>query len=153
MGTFTERTLQLEDRIGHGDLGIRVVVDQPYAQDQHETLIYAHMGGGQARYLGEPLFRHYPAYMQRLANSVLDGRLVTAATSIAEDLSKEVFENAPFEFGDLKASGHPIVYDDGVPVYDRPPAAGRLDHADLEAKQDLRNLGFGHNSWENTDGR
>jgi hypothetical protein len=153
MGTFMERTEVLLDRVGYGDLGGRVVVDQPYAQDQHETLVYVHRGGGRARYLGEPLYAHYPRYMQRLADAALDGDLTQAMVRNMEDLSGEVYDNAPFEFGDLKASGHPIVYDDGVPVYDRPPAVGRLNHADLDAKQELRNLGFGHNSWENTEDR
>lgn len=153
MGTFSERTLQLEAEVGYGDLAGRVVVDQPYAQDQHETLIYNHPAGGKARYLGDPLFEHAPRYMQRLADNVLDGDLTRAMIQNVEDLSAEVFQNAPFEFGDLKGSGHPIVHDNGAPVYDRPPNVHRLNEGELDAKQELRNLGLGHNSWENTDGR
>ena len=45
---------------------------------------------------------------------------------------------APDEFGELRGSGHPIVYapsgtiaGDGVPVYDRAPAVGRMSEAAL----------------------
>lgn len=152
MGTFGARVEELIESVGGGGkLEGRVVVDQPYAQDQHETLAYHHQGGGKARYLGDPLFMSLGHYMQRLANNVLHGSLPGAMADNMEDLSKAVFEEAPFEFGDLKASGHPIVKSGGEIYYDRPPAVHRLTKAELDAKQELRNLGFGHNSWENTN--
>lgn len=144
-----ERTEQLLLEVGDGDLEGRVVVDQPYAQDQHETLSYKHVEGGKARYLGDPLFASSPRMMERLAANVLHGSLTRAMAENMEDLVGDVFQEAPFEFGDLKASGHPIVKNNGVQVYDRPPLMHRLSEADLEARQELRRLGLGHNSWEN----
>lgn len=149
MGTFDARMAELEELVGEGKLVGRVVVDQQYAQDQHETLTYHHPGGGKARFLGDPFFQSNARYMERLSDNVLQGSLQGAMERNMEDLAGDVFEQAPFEFGDLKASGHPIVTSDGVTVYDRPPAVHRLADPELDAKQALRELGFGHNSWEN----
>lgn len=81
------------------------------------------------------------------------------ATDIAEGMSQAVFDHAPFEFGDLRGSGHPFVVDGGHVrtgedgktditggdrVYDRPPAVHRLSEEELRAKGDLRRLGLGH---------
>lgn len=151
MGTFQVRTQELEESVGYGKLVGSVTVDQPYAQDQHETLIYKHQGGGKARYLSDPFFASNTRQMERLSDHVLDGGLERAMADNMEALSRAVFEEAPFEFGDLKASGHPEVTSDGVVTYDRPPNVGRLHPAEMEAKQHLRDLGFGHNSWENTE--
>lgn len=63
-----------------------------------------------------------------------------AAISAAEDLSDDVFELAPLEFGDLKASGHPSVTDDGAVVYDRAPNVGRLSEEELRIKGHLRGM-------------
>lgn len=152
MGTFTERITQLINDVGTGKLEGRVVVDQPYAQDQHETLGYTHQGGGKARYLGDPLFQNVSRYMELLAGVTLHGGLEEAMVQNMEHLSRQVFDQAPFEFGDLRASGHPIVKSGGTIVYDRPPNARRLNAGSLQAKQDLRNLGLGHNSWVNHPG-
>lgn len=153
MGTFQERIKELEDTVGTGHLVGQVLVDQPYAQDQHETMFYGHPGGGQAKYLSEPLMANHPEYLRRLAGAVLDegGALERAMIRNVEDLSGEVYKHAPFEFGDLKASGHPMVFDGDRRVYDRKPNVGRLNESDQVAKQELRNIGFGHNSWENTE--
>src|SRR5882762_5554805 len=42
-----------------------VVVDQVYAQNQHESVWFKHPRGGQAMYLHDPLFANSGSYMQR----------------------------------------------------------------------------------------
>lgn len=143
-GTFADRIDELADRVGHGDLQASCVVDQVYARYQHEGLDLKHPEGGQAKYLEEPVHAAEGEYMSRLAKSVLDGRLVEAAEQVAEDMSEAVYVHAPFEFGDLRASGHPSVRDDGRVAYDRPPRVHRLTEDELRAKGDLRDLGFGN---------
>lgn len=151
MGNFGERVDKLIYEVGDGPLQGRVVVDQIYAQNQHETLAFKHIEGGKARYLADPFFEHANGYVRDLSRHVLDGRLRLAMAEAMENLSRKVFDQAPFEFGDLKASGHPIVTSNGFTIYDRPPYVHRLNAGDLKGKQELRNLGFGHNSWENTE--
>lgn len=63
---------------------------------------------------------------------------------VAEDLSGKVYDLAPHEFGDLRASGHPSVIDEGAVVYDRAPHVHRLSEEELKAKSHLRALGFGN---------
>lgn len=58
-----------------------------------------------------------------------------------EDLSGQVFDHAPVEFFDLRASGHPQVRRAGAVVYDRPPMQARLTEAQLRAKGKLRTIG------------
>jgi len=145
MGDFDERMAQLDNLVGQGTLEMQVIVDQAYAQDQHESVWYKHPAGGKAKYLSDPLFVKSGVRLQRLANRVLDGRLREGMIDEAEDLVNDVYEEAPWEFADLRASGQPIVRDDGAIIYDRPPNQGRLTQADLDAKDDLRELGLGHN--------
>jgi hypothetical protein len=145
MGTFRERTQQLEAQVGYGEIKGRVVVDQVYAQDQHESVWYKHPTGGNAKYLSSPLFGNHDLYYARLARNVLHGSLVKGMIENMEDLSNEVHSEAPWEFSDLRASGHPIVFDRDVVVYDRPPRVHRLTQSELDAKDDLRSLGLGHN--------
>lgn len=61
-------------------------------------------------------------------------------TKNMEDLSQQVYDKAPWEFADLRASGHPSVDTDGHRVYDRRPMVGRLSKADLKIKSHLRYL-------------
>jgi len=145
MKTFAEGTNELLVKVGAGDLEGRLVVDQIYAQNQHESVWFKHPAGGQAKYLSEPLLATAPAMLQRLANNVLKGNLVLAMSENMEAMSGEVFRHAPWEFADLRASGHPMVSEYGSVVYDRPPLMHRLTPSELEAKDDLRALGLGHN--------
>lgn len=146
-GDFTQRMRELEDAVGAGRLTGSVTVDQVYAHMQHEALDFKHPEGGQAKYLEQPLYDNAHDYVQRLAkDAVTDtgSQLVDAMRENMEHLSLQVFENAPFEFGDLKASGHPTVKDGEVTAYDRPPNVHRLTDSELRAKGHLRALGFGH---------
>lgn len=57
-----------------------------------------------------------------------------------EDVSQGVYDRAPWEFGDLRASGHPTVEHDGETTYDRPPNVHRLSEQELKDKGHLREL-------------
>jgi hypothetical protein len=72
--------------------------------------------------------------LQAYAATVLrDGGQQSVIDSM-EHLSGEVERLAPVEFGDLRASGHPSVTDDGHVIYDRAPRQHRLTEAELAAK-------------------
>lgn len=146
MAEFADRIDELLELVGDGKLVSHVEVDQIYARYQHEGLDLIHPEGGKARYLADPLYSKYREYLQGLADHVLDEHdpVMQEAKKIAEDLSQQVYEHAPFEFGDLKASGHPSVYSDDELVYDRPPMVGRLSKEDLKHKSWLRDHGFGN---------
>lgn len=157
--TFFARIDELADEVGDGHLIAACEVDQVYAHRQHEELTWHHPEGGQPKYLEGPFLSGVEDHMRQLAKAALDpGGPTTAAVDIAEGAARDVFEHAPFEFGDLRASGHPFVVDDGhvdttgegktdvtgPRVYDRPPAVPRLSEAELRAKGELHRLGLGH---------
>lgn len=145
MGTFGARISELQAKVGTGNLIGKVTVDQIYAQNQHESVWFKHPAGGKPKYLSDPLFGNAARYMRHLSRNVLEGSLGRAMATNMENLSGHVFREAPWEFADLRASGHPEVHDNGVVVYDRPPNIHRLTQAELDAKDDLRALGLGHN--------
>lgn len=143
MPEFAERIQELIDRTPshlHGT----VIVDQAYAQIQHESMQFHHPRGGRAKYLGGPLIEKYQEYISNLAEGLLPGQLPAAMIRNMENLSTAgVFENAPVEFADLKASGHPIVESDGMKIYDREPMVHRLSEEELRIKARLRDYGLG----------
>lgn len=121
----------------------KVEVDQVYAHYQHEHPEFHHPDGGQAFYLRDPLFAKAEDYLQHLAESAISSHGVNVRQGMIdnmEDLSLEVYHRAPWEFGDLRASGHPTVTEDGVVVYDRAPLCPRLNEEDLKIKEHLRYL-------------
>jgi hypothetical protein len=135
VGTFDERIRRLAEDVGTGRLVASCEVDQVYAHYQHEGLDFDHPRGGQAKYLEQPLFERRTGYLQRLARETLSpGGPVRAMTHAADDLVSAVAEKAPVEFGDLRASGHGKVVDDGTVVYDRPPEVPRLSDEELRVK-------------------
>lgn len=124
-GSFFERTRYLEEQVGEGDIVAGCTVNQPYAQDQHETLTYYH-DDGRARYLGGPLFENIVGTMQEIAR-----RTITETGSDLEDAMKDfadtmaddyVGRQAPKKTGLLSESGEPWVTDGGVEIYRRPAA-------------------------------
>lgn len=142
MSTFSDNldrlAADLPERMKGG-----VEVNQVYAHYQHEHPEFHHPGGGQAFYLSEPLFAKIDSYMDRLARGLITERgssLRQAMIEDMEDLSREVYNRAPWEFGDLRASGHPTVAEDGELVYDRPPNVHRLSEEELRIKHHLRYL-------------
>ena len=134
-GTFAERIDVLSEMVGHGDLTGSVVVDQLYAQIQHEHLEYRHPRGGQALYLQAPLMEHYDGYLGEIARTVLDDGGKEAMKAAVEDLAEDggVATRAPVLYANLRASGHPSVTDNGERVYDRPPRQHRLTEDELKA--------------------
>lgn len=135
---------RLADAVGVGPIIGRVIVDQVYARYQHEGLDFKHPRGGQAKYLEQPLYSNVALYMRDIAARLLpDGNVVQAMADSMEDLSGEVFDKAPIEFLDLRASGHPMVHQAGAVKYDRPPMQARLTEAQLRAKSKLRSLDAG----------
>ena len=157
---FFERIDELAAEVGDDHLIGQVEVDQVYAHRQHEELFWKHPEGGQAKYLEQPWLGSVEDTMRHLAKSLLDpGGPARGMTEAVEAGARAVFDHAPFEFGDLRASGHPSVIDGGHvvdagagkvdvqgghAVYDRPPAVHRLSEEELRAKGDLRRLGLGH---------
>lgn len=142
VATFTERSQEIMDRVGGGVLTGTVVVDQIYAFWQHENMALKHPHGGGAKYLGGPLMQHYLRYMDELAKTVLDDGGVDAMIDITEDLCEQVELHAPLWFNDLRRSGHPIVSNDGVTEYDRPPAQHRLSEEEIDVKKRLDPSGW-----------
>ena len=134
-GTFAERIDVLSEMVGRGELVGSVVVDQLYAQIQHEHLEYNHPRGGQALYLQAPLMEHYEGYLGEIARTVLDDGGKEAMKAAVEDLAEDggVATRAPVLYANLRASGHPSVTSDGETVYDRPPRQHRLTEEELKA--------------------
>ena len=137
--------------VGEGTLESSCVVDQVYAKYQELREDLNHPEGGQAHYLRDSLFHELSPIMGMYGRALLTpmgSEIRHAAGDVAEHISQGVYERAPFEFGDLKGSGHPSATDDGATIYDRAPNVHRLGHEELRAKGDLRRLGFGHNASE-----
>lgn len=126
---FIERTLYLQSQVGHGDITAGCTVDQPYAQDQHETMHYKHPRGGRARYLGGPLLENNFENMEYIARHVITptgSDLEDAMIEIAETMAYDyVGEEAPVLTTALRRSGSPWVRNNGVETFYRPPAAAR----------------------------
>lgn len=141
-GTFGEGLDRLNEHVGTGRLKGSCRVNQVYAKYQHERADLRHPDGGQAFYLRDPLFSTMDESMQELASKAFesDGGLKGGMKDWAEKMSRKVFELAPLEFGDLKASGHPKVEDNGATIYDRPPNMHRLSEEELRIKGHLRSL-------------
>jgi hypothetical protein len=126
--TFFARIDHLIDSVGSGKIVAGCTVNQPYAQNQHQSVWFEHPHGGRALYLSGPLMENYFRLMSELARgaitpfgSMIDRRMI----DIAEWMARAVLENAPIETGQLRTSGNPWVKDKGVPIYDRPPISPR----------------------------
>ena len=137
-GDFEDRIAELAERVGRGALTGSVEVNQIYAHYQHNSLDLRHPRGGQPLFLEQPLYDKAREYVQHLADGVLEGELTAAMADNMEDLSGQVAEKAPIEFGNLRQSGHPTVTDEGRTVYDRPPVQRRLTEDELRQLARLR---------------
>jgi hypothetical protein len=137
--TFAEGCAELEALVGTGELTGTVEVSQIYAKWIHEGINFHFKRGGQALYLQTPLMERYSAYLEDYAKTVLIDGGQGAFKRAVEDLSGAVAELAPVEFGNLRASGHPTVTDDGVIIYDRPPLQHRMTEEELRAERGLFN--------------
>lgn len=141
-GAFAANLEALAERV-RGTWTGHVVVDQVYAHYQHAHPEFHHPDGGGAFYLQRPLYSNYRRYYSILADHAITGEgtdLKGGFREVVEDLSKQVYHYAPWEFGDLRASGHPFVTRDGAKVYNRQPLAPRLSEQELREKSHLRYL-------------
>lgn len=124
--TFFERIDHLDREVGHGDIIAGVTVDQPYAQDQHETP-YRH-DSGVWKYLGNPLSANAIELIMGLSRRVItvggsdiDGGMI----DIADEMSGYVLRYAPKDTTLLSRSGNPWVRSNGVEIYNKPGAPRR----------------------------
>lgn len=142
-GTFGDRAQLLKDAVGNGHLIGYLEVNQIYARYQHEGVDFFHPDGGEWNYLRGPFFAEIMRYMQMLADGTITEEgsdILGAMIDVMEDLSLQVFDHAPWEFADLRASGHPSVESEGDVVYDRAPMIGRLEEDELREKARLSEL-------------
>jgi len=143
-GTCVQRIRELRDRIGtsYGKITGEVIVDQVYAHYQHERLDLNHPRGGGPLYLTLPLLMNHGDYLGNYADTVLDDGGHKAMQDAMEDLagSGGVETYAPWEFYDLRRSGHPLVRLGWRTIYDRAPRQHRLSPAELRIKARLRKL-------------
>lgn len=126
--TFYERIDHLSDSVGTGEIVAGCTVNQPYAQNQHQSVWFEHPHGGRALYLGGPLFEDQAFLLREIATGVVTAygsSLKERMIYIAETLARYVAVNAPVETGQLRLSGNPWVEDKGVRIYDRPALAPR----------------------------
>ena len=125
MGDFVAGCEALKEAVGDGILKGVVEVDQHYALEQHENPFYNHPRGGGPHYLLNPLMRGALGYTMQVGEAVLGGDLVGAMAEAMEDLQSHLDPEAPIDEDPnlfrLRRSGHPMVYDNGALVYDRPP--------------------------------
>jgi hypothetical protein len=138
-GSFDERIRFLEDAVGDGNITAGVDVDQPYAQDQHETP-YRHRKG-QMKYLSEPLFANIGPLMSKIANEVITeegSNLSSAMRDTADEMAEYVADNAPVDTGRLSESASPYVREGLTETYRRPAIAPREED---EAPRFLRRGG------------
>ena len=125
-GSFDEGIDYLIEEVGYGTIVAGCLVDQPYAQDQHETP-YRHKQGDR-NYLGGPLMENAFPLVEDIARSVITENgsgLTDAMIETAEKMSGFVNKNAPVHTGRLKTSGSPWVTSAGAEVYRRPPVSSR----------------------------
>jgi hypothetical protein len=135
-GTFNARIRELQRRVGSGTLSGHVVVDQIYAQDQHENPRYKH-DDGSAGYLRIPLEANADRYLERIARGILDdGGRRAMADSMVDLATSQLRRFVPVEYGNLSRSGAAHVYDEGSEIFHRPAAQRRLSKSEIDAEID-----------------
>lgn len=128
MDSFDRRIDELSRAVGIGPITAGCEVNQPYAQNQHQTDRFRHPHGGRSHYLGGPLREHALELIEEVAQGVITPHgsdVNKKMIDVAETLARYVLVNAPKETGRLSLSGHPWVKSAGIPIYDRPPIAPR----------------------------
>lgn len=134
-GEFIARTRELQDQIGDGKITASVVVDQVYAEFQHERTDLKHRSG-KANYLRDPLFAGVLGWFRKIGAEMTMRNMQHIFVDIADDLSGGVADEAPVFLGDLRSSGQPRVKDRGRWIY-RGTHAPRLSKRVAEAKSAL----------------
>lgn len=132
-GDFGAGIDEIKQLVGDGDLVGALNVDQVYAHYQHEGMDLNHPNGGQAKFLETALHANAGSYMQKIADTILEGGAVDAMIDVVEQLDDDSAQLTPKETTVLARSGHPTVTDNGALVYDRAPEVPRLTDAELRA--------------------
>lgn len=142
----SSRIQELIDRTSGPTLKATVVVDQVYAEIQHEALEFKHPRGGKAKYLEEPMFSGHAEWFQGFANRILDEGVLAEEewSDVGRSLKGVVATNAPVEFGDLRQSAGLTVRSGGSVVTNEPAAQSRLTDQELDAKDFMRHMGLGY---------
>lgn len=137
---------ELIERTGGPKIKATITVDQPYAQDQHETLHYKHPRGGRAKYLEGPLMEGNAERLQHFADNLLDEDTTAERewAKVGRDVQDAVSQNAPVEFNDLRQSAGLVVRTGSKIVADEPALQGRLFDEELDAKDNMRHMGVGY---------
>lgn len=137
----------LRERTGGARVKARVVVDQVYAEYQHEALEFRHPRGGRAKYLEGPLFEGFARSIEEFALGLLRVEEETAGRRWADTgraLVHDVGTEAPLEFGDLRRSAGLTVTEGRRVVVEEPPLQRRLTDQELHAKDIMRDLGLSY---------
>lgn len=139
LGTFATNTRAMAAEAGSGRVEAHVYIDQIYAHWIHENPQFEHPNGGKAYFLRDPLFANIESYMEWAASGLFssDGRWTyrDAWAQNMEKLAAAAAAQTPREFLNLIKSGHPVVEQDGVTFYDRPPEVPRLPDEELQAQK------------------
>lgn len=138
--TCSARLRELNEHIGSGKIKARVTIDQLYAQDQHENMMYKHTRGGGPKFLERALFEDAPEHYQSIANDILDVEksMVRTMADVGHGLIRGAARRSPIFLGDLSRSGALAVLEGSRIVLREAPQVDRLTEAELEAKGDLR---------------
>lgn len=131
-GTFQQRTQELLDIVGNGQIEASVRVDQEYAEMQHNNTEFRHTRG-KAFYLTDPLMKHYRSWYGEVAKELYYQPMRNLFVAIADDFKEESGLETPAFMEDLNRSGEPRVKEGGRFVY-RGPHTKRLSKAQLKAK-------------------
>lgn len=126
--TFFSRIDHLSDAVGTGSIVAGCTVNQPYAQNQHQSVHFNHPHGGRALFLGGPLMENAFTLLGDLARKIITpagSDINQGMIDVAETMAGYVRVNAPVETGQLRTSDNPWVEDKGVRIYDRPPISPR----------------------------
>lgn len=137
----------LIERTSGAKVEAKVIVDQVYAEMQHEALEFRHPRGGQAKYLEGPMFENYSKWMQQYAS-----RFLRRGSDAVRDwfngpgsaLHGVVAKHAPIEFGDLKRSAGLVVKVGSAVKFTKPAEQPRLNDWELEGKDHMRLSGLGY---------
>lgn len=118
-------------QVGEGTLAGKLVVDQVYAQYQHERTDLVHPRGGGPGYLRDPFFATYSDYLSRIARAFLDGDPEREMAESMEALNTRMSASTPLLYNNLRRSGNPQVFSQGRKTYDRKPWQRRLSATEL----------------------
>jgi hypothetical protein len=121
-GTFVARIDELQEKVGRGDLTLRVNVHQAYAAAEHVRMYYRHPRGGMANYLEMPFESEHGDMLRILADGVLED-LNAAAIDAVGKFEEWVREFAPVMSETLRDSCNLYVEDNGGQIYEKPQEA------------------------------